>query len=512
MRGVAYKKPSPTVRAESFRIGFWTVLGGTIAAGIGRVVWWLVRQWPVWLVVGLGYAAWRVHARFDTHGLSLAALALVTVLVAWRVLHARSFKLVVSWPLRSWWRRVARYGRGWDELVAVTGLVKPFRGRELAPVLGRCRSTDTVDRLRVRTLRGQVLADYAGNAERFAASNGAIDCRVRSVRTPVIRFRGKTLVRSRVVPRLLELWFLVTDPLRDPVALFPIPDKPNLHRLRVAHREDGLPWHLRLRGTHVLVAGRTGAGKGSVLWSIVRALASAVRDRWVELWVVDPKGGMELAAGQGLFARYCYGDNNTDDEGRKRAYQLDFAEFLETLVDRMQERQRDLRGVSRTHKPRPGDPHIVVLIDELACLTAYVTDREAKKRIEAALGLLLSQGRAVGITVVAALQDARKEVLPDRGLFPTRIGLAVNEPEETDLVLGSTARKNGARCDEISEDTPGVAFVAVETEKEPVRVRFGYVDDEEITRLAVTYPPGAAPVDPYPSDPTHTETRQEDQS
>jgi len=142
----------------------------------------------------------------------------------------------------------------------------------------------------------------------------------------------------------------------------------------------------------------------------------------------------------------------------------------------------------------------VVLIDELACLTAYVTDREAKKRIDVALGMLLSQGRAVGISVVAALQDARKEVLPDRGLFPTRIGLALNEPEETDLVLGSTARKNGARCDEISEDTPGVAFVAVEDAREPVRVRFAYVDDAEITRMAAEYRPGAAPVDPYPSD------------
>jgi S-DNA-T family DNA segregation ATPase FtsK/SpoIIIE len=44
-------------------------------------------------------------------------------------------------------------------------------------------------------------------------------------------------------------------------------------------------------------------------------------------------------------------------------------------------------------------------------LTAYVVDRDAKKRIAAALALLLSQGRAVGITVVAAVQDPRKEVV-----------------------------------------------------------------------------------------------------
>jgi DNA segregation ATPase FtsK/SpoIIIE, S-DNA-T family len=64
---------------------------------------------------------------------------------------------------------------------------------------------------------------------------------------------------------------------------------------------------------------------------------------------------------------------------------------------------------------------IVVMVDELASLTAYLTDREAKKRISAALSLLLSQGRAVGVLVVAVLQDPRKDVLPARDLFPTRI-------------------------------------------------------------------------------------------
>jgi S-DNA-T family DNA segregation ATPase FtsK/SpoIIIE len=63
------------------------------------------------------------------------------------------------------------------------------------------------------------------------------------------------------------------------------------------------------------------------------------------------------------------------------------------------------------------EPLVAVIIDELAALTAYCTDRDARRRIAAALSLLLSQGRAVGITLVGTLQDPRKEVLPFRDLF-----------------------------------------------------------------------------------------------
>jgi DNA segregation ATPase FtsK/SpoIIIE, S-DNA-T family len=496
VRGVKYKHDAsePRVRGEALKVGFGAVVAGWAGKQLARGLWWLVRQPPVWLVAVLAVVGFRVHGWFGTVGLVLAGSILVVGLVAWAVLHRRSFLPVVWWPLKAWGRQVAVYLPGWHELMAVTGLEKSVKGVDLVPRLVRVRSTSTVDRVRVRTLRGQKLSDFADNAERFAESIGAVDCRIRSVVWPGVQVFGRQLVTARRRARRLDLWFLTRDPLTAPVPLAEVSARPNLKRLVLALREDGLPWTLRLLGTHVLVAGMTGAGKGSVLWSLIRSVAAGIADRSVELWVIDPKGGMELAAGQPLFARYCYGDTRTDDEGQKRVYQLDFAEFLEGAVEQMRDRQARLRGVFRTHKAKPGDPHIVILIDELACLTAYVTDRKVKARIDAALGLLLSQGRACGISVVAALQDARKEVLPNRGLFPTRIGLALGEEEETDLVLGKAARKNGARCDEISEDTPGVAFVAVEELREPVRVRFGYVDDDEIARLARDYRPGVVPL------------------
>ena len=106
--------------------------------------------------------------------------------------------------------------------------------------------------------------------------------------------------------------------------------------------------------------------------------------------------------------------------------------------------------------------------------------------------LLLSQGRAVGVVVVGAIQDPRKDVLPQRDLFPIRIGLRLNEAEHIDLTLGRAARLRGAACDMIPDTLPGVGYVQVDGVVEPVRVRFGHVTDDHVVRLVRDYAPRPA--------------------
>jgi hypothetical protein len=60
-----------------------------------------------------------------------------------------------------------------------------------------------------------------------------------------------------------------------------------------------------------------------------------------------------------------------------------------------------------------------VIIDELASLTAYGIDRKIRAEIEQLLGLLLSQGRAVGVSVIAAVQDPAKDTLVLTGPSPS---------------------------------------------------------------------------------------------
>ncbi|WP_298455299.1 FtsK/SpoIIIE domain-containing protein [uncultured Cellulomonas sp.] len=454
------------------RVPLTAVLAAWAGRQLASGVWWLLRH-P--LAVALAVAALMAVRVTATRGpvlvLSVAAVA-VAVLVAWWRVYPRSFVRLVVWRTRGLWRAATVYRWVWQPAMVTAGLAVRVDGTGYLPRLVSVASTGAVDVVRVRMLPGQTLTDWASNTQRLAQTFGAVDCRVRTV-------PGRA--------HDLALWFLTTDPLTAPVEPFEPADPPRLGALPVAVGEDGLVHHVRLLGAHVLVIGATGSGKGSVLWSLLAAVAPGIRDGLVQVWAIDPKGGMELAPGRALFARFVYGD--TADGADTTGYELEFARGFEDAVTVMRRRQSALRGRSRLHTPTADEPLIVVIVDELASLTAYVNDRDAKRRIIAALSLLLSQGRAVGVSVVGAVQDPRKDVISMRDLFPTRILLRVTEPEHVALALGQGARDRGARADLIDEATPGVAYVGQDGAPEAARVRFTHVTDADIAALAQAYAP-----------------------
>jgi S-DNA-T family DNA segregation ATPase FtsK/SpoIIIE len=173
--------------------------------------------------------------------------------------------------------------------------------------------------------------------------------------------------------------------------------------------------------------------------------------------------------------------------------------MLEDAVEQMQARAAVFAGKRREHTPTAEHPFIVVLVDEVAFLTAYLSDRALRDKIKAALATLTTQGRAVGYCVVAALQDPRKEVMSIRNLFPDRIAMRLDEPEQVDMVLGDGARDRGATADLIPTDPAtgaGVAYVRLATDPDPVRVRAAWVADADIRAMVTEYapPPRLRPV------------------
>jgi S-DNA-T family DNA segregation ATPase FtsK/SpoIIIE len=329
-----------------------------------------------------------------------------------------------------------------------------------APKLGRVRSDQWCDRVTVRLLAGQHPGLYADRTDHLAHTFGARWCRVESPR-----------------PGRAVLVFGRRDPLADVVPALDVPERPTLRHLEIGRREDGAPWTVQLAGSHLLVAGATGAGKGSVIWSIIRALAVPVHEGRVQLWCVDPKGGMELAAGIPMFHQFAY-DTPTE-----------MTDLLDAAVDQLHDRAKRMRAEGRrTHTATVAEPLVVVVVDELAFLTAYLPDRDIKKRITAALSVLLSKGRAVGFSVVGALQDPRKEVAPIRDLFPARVGLRLTEPEQSRIVLGTGAHDRGGECEAIPVAQPGVGYVVLDGQPDPVRVRAAWVRDTDIAAMAERYP------------------------
>ena len=476
MRSLRSKTPPrPPVRLNvakvhvplSVVIAAWA--GKKIGSSLARIV-----RWPARLLPLAALAAPVLVLQVLGIGVLASAVALFSaVLLVWRVMARETFTRLFVWRLRGWWRSRRVYRFGWQPAMVTTGLAARIGADELLPEMVRVRSTASVDRVWVRMLPGQVLEDYAAVAPRLAQTFGVRECRVRS-----------TVDRQQLI-----LWFLVHDPLTDVVMPLDRSQGVDFAGLPVGRREDGPAYLLRLLGSHLLVVGATGSGKGSVIWSLLHTIAPAIRDRLVVVWALDPKGGMELAPGRGLFARFSYGDPHDGSD-----HEAEFARVLEDAVDVMRRRQSALRGRTRLHEPTIAEPLIVVVVDEIASLTAYVTDREAKRRIASALSLLLSQGRAVGVLVVGAVQDPRKEILTVRDLFPTRVVLRVSEPEHVGLVLGPGARDRGARADLIPESLPGVGYVAIDGIAEPVRVRFSYLTDEDIADLSRDFAPRSVAV------------------
>jgi S-DNA-T family DNA segregation ATPase FtsK/SpoIIIE len=449
------------VRREPLRLPLWLLIPWWLLKMAAKLLLIVARTPELLLLAWLGVLNLLVY---DWAGGGIGATGVLIALNVW--LGCVALGLCMGFPrLRSvlWsrlrWFSVYRYK--WPATMDMVQLNRTRKnGDSYEPPLLSVRSTANVDRVRARLLAGQTLDQWAKASDGLRQTFGADDCRVRSV-------PGK--------PREVELWFLINDPLQNVIAPGNQEVPVRLDALPIGMREDGEVYRLPLLGNHVFVGGATGSGKSSVLQATIHALAPAIADGTVQLIGIDPKA-MELAAGEALFARMAYRDP------------AEFATTLEEVVTIMLERRLRLRGHTRLHTPSQAEPLIVVLIDELAPLS-LINDRDIKKRIDTALGLLLSQGRAVGISVIGCAQDPRKEVVSQRDLFTVRIALRLTEVEQVVLILGAAARDRGARCEDISPSLRGVGFVQVDGVAEPIRVRFTYITDDDIRTLVAGWRP-----------------------
>jgi len=350
------------------------------------------------------------------------------------------------------------------------GLGGRFDGAEWLPRVVRVRAGRYVDRVTVRMVVGQQPADWERRSDALAHAFGARSCQL-------------TLIPGR--PGYVNLNLGRQDRLLAVIDPLPIPATVNLEAVPVGVTEDGETWFLAVSGgAHTLIAGCTGSGKGSVISSLLRGLAPGIRDGLVEVWAVDPKGGMELAPAAALFTRFAYRPH-------------DMAELLEEAAWTMAQRAERLRGVVRVHTATVEEPAIVVVVDELAQLISYEPDLQLRRRATSTLSLLLSQGRGPGFTVMAAMQDPRKDIVTFRDLFPVRLALRMVETDQTDMVLGRGARNRGAACELIPRSVPGIGYQLLDGEQHPTRVRASWLSDTDIEHLAHTYQArSAAPGDP----------------
>ncbi|MGH4024557.1 MAG: FtsK/SpoIIIE domain-containing protein [Pseudonocardiaceae bacterium] len=427
-----------------------------VAVFLARRVW----RYPVFLLgaavlVGLGLRySWWAPA-----GL-LAALAAVSGLWAWQ--HPDLFARIVLRQVRSEWRRAVVYAFRWRRVMLFSELTKRTGHglhRVHYPRIRRVRSDGWRDRVSVRLLHGQCAENYAAHADALAHSFGARSCLVRVDK-----------------PRRIWLDLVHADPLATTLRVPALADpgtEVDPARVVIGRTETGRAWAVRLLDRHVLVAGVSDAGKSSVVWAVLRALAPWIRAGWVQVFGIDPKGGMELGRAPAPFQRLVC-TNGTEA-----------VELLEHVATLTRQRAEGLREqCTRKWSAHSGQPFVLLVVDELADVIAYLPDHSLRKRANAALQSIVSQGRAPGVCVIGQLQDPRKQVIEFRHLFPVRIAMRLDEPEQVDMVLGDGVRERGATAHEIDETTPGVAWVKLDGRREPQRARAFHSTDADLDELS----------------------------
>ncbi|MGJ7442505.1 FtsK/SpoIIIE domain-containing protein [Aquipuribacter sp. MA13-6] len=479
------------------RQGWWGLL-----TAVWRRGWWVLRlvladllRHPVRTVIGVGLlgvgaylwvlsAPWQQQAR-------LAALAVLCglLLAVWRWRARRSFDWAVGRWWGSWWRRRYVYGPSWKTLALRHSLYVTDR-RDNPGGGGNALVLAWADTPRALREEGQSVEVARLKRVRFTGRTDHLLVALPSGMTPdtVIAACDSLAHAWRVLAVRVRpagpgrVWLDITraDTLARPLVLGGVPQLTDpasvlagLAGLSVGVLEDGTSWRLRLRGAHVLIAGTTGSGKSSLLWAIVAGLSTAIHAGLVRVTWLDPKGGMEAIPARPL----AHVVDRIDD----------MADTLDALVLELDQRAASLAGVSRQHEPSVSSPHRVVVVDELATLTA-LADSKSTRRVEAALGALLSRGRAVGFTVITTTVDPSKEVVRWRGLHAVRVAFRLDEPIQVDMVLGDGALHRGAACDRIPLATPGVCFVRLDGVPDPQRARAVYVPDQTIEQLGRAYP------------------------
>jgi S-DNA-T family DNA segregation ATPase FtsK/SpoIIIE len=447
------------------------------------------EDWVGELLVGLvtltGKGLFRFALRWPDTATLLAAFAVTAILTGlrwscvltaacaagawgWRLGWPDSYQRLIGKPVADYRRAYLVYRHRWRIICENHNLTIAQRGKPdadpLVPHLSSVRIGAAVDTLVVRLLVGQSVKTWAAQVDGLAAAFGAHNVTIEADRVEAGRGRD-------IVIRVRH-----HDALTAPIALHrPLPDSPvvRLAQVPIGVTEQGSEWALPVAGNHILVGGATGAGKGSVLWSLVAGLAPGIKAGLIAVRCLDPKGGMEFAGGTPLFDRFAH-DSET------------ILAVLRDTTATMLARAQRLRGATRCHRPTRGEPHIVLLVDELATLTAYA-DRKQRAEVEQLLGLWLAQGRAVGVSVIAAVQDPSKDVVALRQLFPVRVGLRMSEASQTAMILSTAAHQQGARCEDIPDSTPGVGYVLTEGKTAVQRVRAFHVTDADIAWLAAHF-------------------------
>ncbi len=228
---------------------------------------------------------------------------------------------------------------------------------------------------------------------------------------------------------------------------------------------------------HLLVAGTAGSGKSEWLRMAVAGLIVSNLPETLRLVLIDPKRN---AFSELKGSPYLFGDKGLIYPPEDHAM-----DTLESLITEMEERYRRFSKESVSdlaeHRAKTGEvvPRIVCVCDEYADL---ISDRSAKKEVEAAINRLGAKARAAGIHMIIATQ------YPDRntvgGALKMNLGGRVCLRTTSHIQSNMIINQSGA------ERLLGKGDLFFLSIGEPVRLQAPYLSSKERAQIFGRDPDG----------------------
>ncbi|MBB3179511.1 DNA translocase FtsK [Variovorax sp. Sphag1AA] len=241
---------------------------------------------------------------------------------------------------------------------------------------------------------------------------------------------------------------------------------------------------------HVLVAGTTGSGKSVGINAMILSLLYKAEARDVRLLMIDPKM-LEMSVYEGIphllapvvtdMRQAAHGLNWCVAEMERR-YKLmsklgvrNLAGYNAKIDDAKSREEFIYNPFSLTPdspEPLAREPHIVVVIDELADLMMVVG-----KKIEELIARLAQKARAAGIHLILATQRPSVDVITGliKANIPTRIAFQVSSKIDSRTILDQMGAEALLGMGDMLYMASGTGL--------PVRVHGAFVSDDEVHRV-----------------------------
>jgi DNA segregation ATPase FtsK/SpoIIIE, S-DNA-T family len=240
---------------------------------------------------------------------------------------------------------------------------------------------------------------------------------------------------------------------------------------------------MELAYSNLLIGSIPGAGK---TFSLRVPLLAAALDPRAELWCFELKGTGDLEAIGQVSARYASGGGDDVIEHALLALR-DLREQCNRRAATIKQLPKHLCPENKITPQLAANPHLglrplVVAIDE--CQELF-THPDLGKEAGDLAERIIKLGRALGIMLLLATQrpDARSLPTGVSANVGTRFCLRVMGQLENDMILGTSAYKNGVRATMFTARDKGVGYLVGGPDPDPQITRVYYVDNPATERV-----------------------------